>query len=135
MSDKACKRVLVLCTGNSCRSQMVEGLWRAIGGDAWEVFSAGSKPAGFVHALAVTVMGEIGIDISTQRSKHMDEFVGTAFDLIITVCDGARESCPVLPGATSILHWPFEDPAMTQGSSAKTMSVIRRVRDEIKGRI
>jgi arsenate reductase len=91
------KRVLILCTGNSCRSQIAEGLWRALAGDRWEVASAGARPAGTVHPLAVEAMQEIGIDISSHRSKHVDEFAGQNFDLLVTVCDSARESCPTLP--------------------------------------
>ena len=122
------KRVLILCTGNSCRSQMAEGCWRKLGGDKWDVFSAGSKPVGFVHPLAVEAMREVDVDLSAHTSKHVDEFVGQPFDLVVTVCDSAREACPTLPGAKRIKHWPFEDPA---AAGDDRLAHFRRVRDEI----
>lgn len=129
------KRVLIICTGNSCRSQMAEGLWRMVGEGQWESFSAGSQPAGYVHPLAIEAMREIGIDLSAARSKHVDEFAGQAFDLVVTVCDNARETCPIFPGAKQTLHWPFDDPAHARGTDEQQMVVFRRVRDEIKNRI
>lgn len=129
------KRVLFLCTGNSCRSQMAEGLWRELGEGAWESFSAGSKPAGYVHPTAIEVMQEIGVDLSTNRSKHVNEFAGQPFDLVVTVCDSAKEACPVFPGAKQMLHWPFDDPAHATGSSDEVRSEFRRVRTEINDRI
>jgi arsenate reductase len=120
--------VLFLCTGNSCRSQMAEGLLRHLAGDRFEVASAGTAPAG-VNPSAIAAMGELGIDISGQRSKHVDELSSRRFDLAVTVCDRAREACPVLPGAVRMLHWSFDDPA-GQGPE-----VFRRVRDEIALRI
>ena len=129
------KRVLILCTGNSCRSQMAEALWRAHGRSKWDAFSAGSNPAGYVHPLAINVMKEIGYDLSSNRSKHVSEFVDQPFDLVLTVCDSARETCPILPGAVKTLHWPFEDPAQTDGSHEEKLAVFRRVRDEIKEKI
>ena len=129
------KCVLILCTGNSCRSQMAEGLWHHLGGDNWEAYSAGSRPAGFVHPLAVAAMAELGIDISEQVSKHADQFVGRDLDLVVTVCDGARESCPVIPGAKATLHWPLADPAEAVGSDDERLAVFRRVRDTIRERI
>src|SRR5437762_2011307 len=108
VADK--KRVLILCTGNSARSQMAEGLFRHEAGDGFEVFSAGTKPSQ-VRPEAVAVMREIGIDISGYRSKSVDEFTGQEFDYVITVCDHAKELCPVVPGRTKHLHWSFEDPA------------------------
>ena len=124
-------RVLILCTGNSCRSQMAEGLWRQLGGKAWEVYSAGSNPAGYVHPRAIEVMREIGLDISRQESKSLDRFRDEPFDLVITVCDRARESCPVFPGARETLHWPFPDPAHATGSEAEVLAAFRTVRDQI----
>jgi arsenate reductase len=132
MTDK--QRVLILCTGNSARSQMAEGLLRHEGGDRFEVFSAGTKPS-VVRPEAIAVMNEIGIDISDHRSKSVDEFIGQPLDVVITVCDNARESCPVFPGATKRLHWPFEDPAATQGSEEERKAAFRRIRDRIHGRI
>jgi arsenate reductase len=132
MTDK--QRVLILCTGNAARSQMAEGLLRHEGGDRFEVFSAGTKPS-VVRPEAIAVMNEIGIDISDHRSKSVDEFIGQPLDVVITVCDNARESCPVFPGATKRLHWPFEDPAATQGSEEERKAAFRRIRDRIHGRI
>ena len=129
------RRVLILCTGNSCRSQMAEALWRHYGGRDWQADSAGSKPAGFVHPRAIEVMREIGLDLSGARSKHVDEFAGQDFDLVITVCDRARESCPVFPGAKQTLHWPFDDPAEASGTDEQITSAFRRVRDAVAERI
>ncbi|MFN0198590.1 MAG: arsenate reductase ArsC [Planctomycetaceae bacterium] len=129
------KRVLILCTGNSCRSQMAEGLWNRLGTGAWEAFSAGSKPAGYVHPLAIRAMSELQIDISRNTSKHLSEFESQPFDLVVTVCDNAKESCPVFLGARMTLHWPFDDPAHAQGCDEEKMAEFRRVRDEISDRI
>jgi len=107
-------RVLFLCTHNSARSQMAEGLLRSLGGDQVEVFSAGSEPSS-IHPLAIKVMSAIGIDVSQQRSKHFDEFLGQKFDYVVTVCDRVRESCPVFPGAPEQIHWSFPDPAAIEG--------------------
>lgn len=128
MSDK--KRALILCTGNSARSQMAEGLLRELGGGRFEVFSAGTRP-GSLRPEAVEAMREVGIDISRQRSKSMDEFAGREFDYVITVCDNAREECPVFPGRTVRIHWSFEDPAEAVGEEPERLAVFRRVRDEI----
>jgi len=128
------KRVLILCTGNSARSQMAEGLLRQEAGDRFEVFSAGTKPS-TVRPEAIAVMSEIGIDISGHRSKSVDEFSGMTLDYVITVCDSAKESCPVFPGATKRLHWPFEDPAPVQGTEEQRRAVFRNVRDQINDRI
>ena len=128
------KRVLVLCTGNSARSQMGEGLFRADGGREFEVFSAGTKPSS-VRLEAIAVMKEIGIDISGHRSKSVDEFVRQPFDFVVTVCDNARESCPVFPARTQRIHWSFEDPAAVQGSETERLAAFRRIRDEIHGRV
>ena len=128
------KRILVLCTGNSARSQMGEGLFRQEGGDAFEVFSAGTKPSR-VRPEAIAVMGEIGIDISGHRSKSVDEFTGQFFDYVVTVCDHARDSCPVFPGGTRRIHWSFEDPAAVEGSEEERLAAFRRIRNQIHERV
>ncbi len=128
------KRVLVLCTGNSARSQMGEGLFRAEGGGEFEVFSAGTKPSS-VRAEAIAVMNEIGIDISGHRSKSVDEFAGQNFDYVVTVCDNARDTCPVFPAGTERIHWSFEDPAAVEGSERKRLDAFRRIRDLIHERV
>jgi len=125
------QRILILCTGNSARSQMAEGLLRHEAGDRFEVFSAGTKP-GQVRPEAIAVMRELGIDLSGHRSKHVDEFAGQAFDYVLTVCDNAKESCPIYPGHTNRLHRSFDDPAAVQGSEPDRLAVFRRVRDEIR---
>jgi arsenate reductase len=127
-------KVLILCTGNSARSPMAEGLFRHLAGDRYQVFSAGTKPSG-VRPEAIAAMAEIGIDVSGQRSKSVDEFLASAPDLLITVCDSAREICPVFPGSVERLHWPFEDPAAVQGSEEVRLAAFRRVRDQIRTRI
>lgn len=132
MSDKT--RVLILCTGNSARSQMAEGLLRHEGGANFEVFSAGVEPS-YVRPQAIEVMREIGIDISAHRSKSVDEFTGREFDYVITVCDNANERCPVFPGKATRIHWSFDDPAAFEGDEATQRSVFRRVRDEIRERL
>jgi arsenate reductase len=123
------KKVLILCTGNSCRSQMAEGLLRHFGGKQFEVFSAGTKPSQ-VNPIAIRVMKEIRIDISGHRSKHVDEFKGQKFDDVITVCDNAKESCPIFPGVKP-MHWPFPDPPHGQGESEVILHEFRTVRDMI----
>jgi arsenate reductase len=128
------KRVLILCTGNSARSQMAEGLLRHDGGGRFEVESAGTHP-GSVRAEAVEAMREVGIDISAHHSKSVAEFAGQQFDYVITVCDNAREQCPVFPTQTRRVHWSFEDPASADGDEAARLSVFRRVRDEIRERL
>lgn len=129
------KNVLILCTGNSCRSQMAEALWNDLAGGAWQAVSAGSRPAGYVHPLAIQVLAELGLDLSRNRSKHLDEFRDRPFDLVVTVCDNARESCPVFPGAKQLAHWPFPDPAEAEGSEEEKLAVFRAVRDAIRERI
>ncbi len=124
--------VLILCTGNSCRSHLAEGLLRAAAGDLFEVHSAGSKPAGYVHPLAIRVMAEIGLDISGHRSKSMNEFLGTPVETVITVCGHADQACPVFPGQVNRHHWPFDDPAHATGTEDEKLAVFRRVRDEIR---
>ena len=126
-------RVLVLCTGNSCRSQMAEGWLRARYGDRVEAYSAGSQPSGFVHPLAVQAMAEVGVDISGGRSKPMQEFMDQPFDLVLTVCDSAAEACPVFPGPARRMHRDFDDPAKAAGTDEEVLAVFRRVRDEIAG--
>jgi arsenate reductase len=128
------KRVLVLCTGNSARSQMVEGLLRQEGGDLYEVFSAGTHPAP-VRTEAVAVMHEIGVDISAQRSKSIHEFEGQQFDFIITVCNRAKEECPVFSGSPERLHWPFEDPAAFTEVGDERVHAFRSLRDRIHARV
>lgn len=130
MNDK--KRVLILCTGNSARSQMAEGLLRELGGDSFEVESAGIEPS-LVRPESIKAMSEIGIDISGHRSKSVDEFTGQQFDYIITVCDNAKETCPVFPGQAQRIHQSFEDPPPdTVGDYESRMKIFRRVRDEIR---
>lgn len=124
------RRVLILCTGNSARSQMAEGLLRAKAGGRFEVFSAGTHPSP-LRAEAVAVLRELGIDISHHRSKSADEFNGQDFDYLITVCDSARESCPVFLSAARRLHWSFEDPAAVTESEDIRLAAFRRIRDEI----
>ena len=124
--------VLILCTGNSCRSHMAEGILRAAAGDLIEVHSAGSKPAGHVHPKAIQVMKEIGIDLSTHTSKHMNEFLNRAITTVITVCGNADQACPNYPGQVSRYHWGFADPAHAQGTDEEILAEFRRVRDEIK---
>jgi arsenate reductase (thioredoxin) len=128
------KRLLFLCTGNSARSQMAEGLLRHEAGDRFEVFSAGTHPSR-VRPEAITIMNEIGIDISRHRSKSIDEFLGQDLDTVITVCENAKESCPVFPGKTQRLHWPFEDPASVAGTEEQRKDAFRKTRDRIHGRI
>lgn len=125
------KRILILCTGNSARSQMAEGLLRHDAGDLVDVESAGTKP-GIVRPEAIEAMREIGIDISRHRSKHVDEFSGQHFDYVITVCDNAKESCPVFFGTATRLHHSFDDPASLDGSEENRLALFRRVRDELR---
>ena len=124
--------ILILCTGNSCRSHLAEGILRAALGDACRVASAGSKPAGYVHPLAVKAMAEIGLDISAHTSKHMDEFLTQNVETVITVCGNADQACPMFPGQLNRHHWGFDDPAHATGSEEEQMQVFRRVRDEIR---
>jgi len=124
--------VLILCTGNSCRSHLAEGILRAAAGESIRVASAGSKPAGYVHPLAITVMREIGIDISSHRSKHLDEFLDQAVETVITVCGNADQVCPMFPGQVNRHHWGFDDPAHATGTEEEKLAVFRRVRDEIR---
>ena len=132
MSSKT--RVLFLCTHNSARSQMAEGLLRRLAGNRFEAYSAGTEATG-VRPQAVDVMNEIGIDISGQKSKTLQQYLGQPFDYVITVCDAANEACPVFPGAKQRLHWSFEDPAAAVGSEEERLMVFRTVRDDIKEHI
>jgi arsenate reductase len=125
------KRILILCTGNSARSQMAEGLLRHDAGDRFEVFSAGTRPSS-VRPEAIEVMRELGIDISGQRSKNVDAFAGQSFDYVLTVCDKARESCPIFPCQGLAIHQNFEDPAASKGSEQARLALFRRVRDELR---
>jgi arsenate reductase (thioredoxin) len=124
--------VLILCTGNSCRSHLAEGILRSLAGDLFEVHSAGSKPAGYVHPLAIRAMAEIDMDISQHRSKHMNDFLHTPIETVITVCGNADQACPVFPGQVNRHHWPFDDPAHAPGTDDEKMAVFRRVRDKIR---
>ena len=124
------RRVLFICTHNSARSQMAEGLLRHLGNERFEVFSAGTE-ATFVRPMAIQAMAELGIDISHQQSKTLDRYLGEPFDDVITVCDTAAEACPVFPGATRRRHWSFEDPSNATGNETEQLKVYRKVRDEI----
>jgi len=129
------RRVLVLCTGNSCRSQMAEGWIRQLLGERWQVASAGTRPAERVHPLAVRVMAEAGVDIAAGRPEHVDRYLAEPWDLVVTVCDSARESCPHFPRPVEKLHVSFDDPALALGSEDEQLTVFRRVRDEIRERL
>ena len=123
--------ILILCTGNSCRSHMAEGILRAAVGDKIRVASAGSKPAGYVHPLAIRALAEIGIDISSHHSKHLNEFLAQDVETVITVCGNADQVCPMFPGQMNRHHWGFDDPAHATGSEEEQLAIFRRVRDEI----
>ncbi len=129
------KKVLFLCTGNSCRSQMAEGLVNRYLSDRWEAYSAGTRPSGYVHPLAVKAMAELDIDIANGRSQHTDEFRETAFDVVVTVCDNAAEDCPVWLGQGQKEHIAFPDPAEATGTEEEKMVVFRQVRDDIRQRV
>gem|GEM_PF-948210 len=133
-----CKRVLFLCTGNSCRSQMAEGFLRELFGDRYESCSAGTNPAGYVHPKAIEVMKQCGIDLSSQASKDIADFLppnGTVPDLIVGVCSSAAENCPVFPAAVEHRHWPFDDPAHATGTEEEITAEFVRVRDEIRTKL
>ena len=132
MKPDAKPTVLILCTGNSCRSHMGEGFLRAAAGELIDVQSAGSKPAGHVHPLAIQVMKEVGIDISGHRSKHLTEFLAKPVHTVITVCGNVDQACPIFPGQVNRHHWPFVDPARAAGSEAEILECFRRVRDEMR---
>ncbi|HEY1052781.1 MAG TPA: arsenate reductase ArsC [Prosthecobacter sp.] len=124
--------ILILCTGNSCRSHLAEGILQAALGPAGRVASAGSRPAGYVHPLAIRAMAEIGLDISGHRSKHLEEFLSTPVETVITVCGNADQACPVFPGQVNRHHFPFEDPAHATGTEEEQLAVFRQVRDQIQ---
>lgn len=124
--------VLILCTGNSCRSHLAEGILRAAAGELLHVASAGSKPAGYVHPKSIEVMKEIGVDISGHHSKHLEEFLSRQVDTVITVCGNADQACPMFPGQMNRFHWGFDDPAHASGTEEETLHEFRRVRDQIK---
>jgi arsenate reductase len=124
--------VLILCTGNSCRSHIAEGILRAAAGDLIEVASAGSKPAGYVHPKSIEVLKEIGIDISAHHSKHLEEFLSRPVDTVITVCGNADQVCPMFPGQVRRYHWGFSDPAHAVGAEEEVLGEFRRVRDQIR---
>ena len=126
------KRYLVVCTGNYCRSQMAEAWLRELGRGSVAAFSAGSKPKGGVHPMAVQVMREVGIDLSSHTSNHTGDYLGEDFDCVLTVCDSAREACPVFPGAKRVLHHSFEDPDHPNDPSEEPIACFRRVRDQIR---
>ena len=133
MEKQAKPVVLILCTGNSCRSHMAEGILREVAGDVLNVQSAGSDPAGHVHPLAIRAMGKIGIDISNHTSKHMNEFLSCEVETVITVCDNADQACPTFPGQANRYHWPFPDPAKAEGTQEEIRKVFAQVRDDIRG--
>ncbi len=124
--------ILILCTGNSCRSHLAEGILRAASHGLFDVASAGSKPAGYVHPLGIEAMKEIGIDISAHTSKHMNDFLHRDVETVITVCGNADQACPMYPSQLNRHHWGFDDPAHATGTDVEKMAVFRRVRDEIK---
>jgi len=125
------KTILVLCTGNSCRSHMAEGIVRHLAADLFTVHSAGSHPAGYVHPMAIAALKEMDIDISEHTSKHLEEFLDQDIDTVVTVCGNADQVCPSFPGQLNRYHWGFDDPAHAEGSEEEVMGVFRRVRDEI----
>jgi arsenate reductase len=125
------QRVLILCTANSARSQMAEGLLRYLAGDSLEVFSAGAKPS-VVNPFAIQAMQQRGIDISQHRSKHLNEFLNEEFEYVVTVCDAAAETCPVFPGKAQRVHWSFPDPAAVEGSDEDKLASFIQVRDSLE---
>lgn len=135
MSAAARRRVLILCTGNSCRSQIAEGWINAQLGARWEVHSAGTHPASDVHPLAVRVMREVGVDLGGAKPAHVDAYVNAPWDLVVTVCDAARETCPVFPRPVEQLHMAFPDPAAAEGTEEQRLAVFRDVRDAIRSRL
>ena len=132
LSMNAKPTVLILCTGNSCRSHMAEGVLKKVAGDFLDVQSAGSKPAGYVHPLAIQVMKEIGIDISAHRSKSMNEFLDKSIETVITVCGNADQACPIFPGQVNRYHWGFFDPAKAEGTEEEKLHIFREVRDQMR---
>jgi arsenate reductase len=133
MEKQAKPTVLILCTGNSCRSHMAEGILRSVAGDVLDVQSAGSDPAGYVHPLAIRAMADIGIDISANTSRHMNELLSCEVETVITVCDNADPACPTFPCQANRYHWPFPDPAKAEGTQEQIRKVFEQVRDDIRG--
>jgi arsenate reductase len=133
MQEKELKKILVICTGNSARSQMAEGFFKHYKKD-WKTYSAGIEPKG-LNSLAVEAMSEKGIDISDYKSKHIELFIDRTFDYVITVCDNAKESCPVFPGEAEYIHWNFEDPAAATGTDEEKLEAFRKIRDQIQTKI
>ena len=127
--------ILFLCTGNSCRSQMAQAIWQNAGNSEWVAVSAGSRPSGYVHPLALKSIEELGLSVDGLESKSVELFVGDQIDLAVTVCDHAKEACPVLPGVARTVHWPFEDPADVTGTDDEKIIQFRKIRDQIKNRI
>ena len=132
MEEKAKPLILILCTGNSCRSHIAEGILQEVTGDVLNVQSAGSAPAGFVPPLAVSVLADIGIDISKNSSKHMNEFLSSEVETVITVCDNADQACPSFPGQANRHHWPFPDPAKAEGTEEEIRKIFEKGRDDIR---
>lgn len=132
MNPESTPLVLVLCTGNSCRSHLAEGFLRAASQGRFRVASAGSKPAGYVHPLAIKAMAEVGVDISAHTSKHLNGFLDQPVETVITVCGNADQACPIFPGQVNRHHWPFLDPAHATGTEEEKLQVFRQVRDEIR---
>jgi arsenate reductase len=130
--DRNAPLVLILCTGNSCRSQMAEGILRRAANGRWRVASAGSKPSGYVHPMAIAAMAEIGVDISAGASKSLELFLAQEVETVITVCGKADQACPVFPGRGIRRHWPFDDPADAKGDDTARMAEFRRVRDQLR---
>jgi arsenate reductase len=135
MTSSDGKRVLVLCTGNSCRSQMAEGWINRVLGHQWEARSAGTAPASRVHPLAIRAMAEVGIDIAGGKPEHVGVYLDQPWDLVVTVCDSAKETCPVFPRPVRKIHVSFDDPAAAEGTEEERIAVFRRVRDEIRDRL
>lgn len=125
-------KVLILCTGNSCRSHLAEGILRAAAGDLFEVFSAGSRPKGAVHPLAIKALEEIGIDASGHSSEHLDKYLDAGIDTVITVCGNADQACPAFPGKVNRYHWGFEDPPLAVRQGETEFDAFRRIRDQIR---
>ena len=132
MEEETRPLILILCTGNSCRSHMAEGVLQEVAGDVLNVQSAGSDPAGFVHPLAILTLAEIGIDISSHTSKHMNEFLSGNVETVITVCSNADQACPTFPGQAYRHHWPFPDPAKAEGAEGEIRKMFKQVRDDIR---
>jgi arsenate reductase len=133
MQKKEHKKILVICTGNSARSQMAEGFLKHYKKD-WEIYSAGTKPT-CLNPLAIEVMSEKGIDISVYKSKHINLFLNKKFDYVITVCDNAKESCPTFPGNAKYIHWSLKDPAAAEGTKEEKLIAFRKTRDEINNKV